>query len=108
MGCVRVVLGVSAIPILPSKNAPPPRHLTPLPHALSSAIVLPHALAGSLILVAEMVVLCVVPTLAKCGFPFAFFLLCGFDAFLDGAWGRVAFVAERSAALGIGWDSSCE
>jgi hypothetical protein len=103
-----MVSGASAIPILPSKNAPPPRHLSPLPYALSSAFVLPHALAGSLILVAEMVVLRVVPTRAKCGFPFAFFLLCGFDAFLDRAWGRVAFVAERSAALGIGWVSSCE
>ena len=99
MGSVHVVWGASAIPILPSKNASPPRHLSPLPHALSSAIVLPHSLAGSLVLVAEMVVLCVVPTRAERRFPFSLFFLGGLDAFLDCKRGLTTVVAGRSATL---------
>ena len=98
----------SAVPILPPKNPSPPRHLSPLPHALSPAFVLPHALAGGLVLVAEMVVLRVVPTGAKRGFSFALFLLGGLDAFLDGARGLAALVAGRSAALGVGRQCGCE
>ena len=98
----------SAVPILPPKNPPPPRHLSPLPHAHSPAFVLPHALAGGLVLVAEMVVLRVIPAGAKRRLPFALFLLSGLDAFLDGARGLAAVVAGRSAALCIGGDSGCE
>ena len=96
------VFDASAVPILPTKNPPPPRHLAPLPHALSPAVVLLHALAGGFVLVAEMVVLRVVPTGAYRRLPFAFFFLCCLDAFLDGARGLAAVIAWRSAALGVG------
>jgi hypothetical protein len=82
--------------------------LTPLPHALSPAIVLPHALAGGLVLIAEMVILCVIPSGAERGLSFAFFLLSSLDAFLDGAWGLAAVAAGRSAALAVCGQSSCE
>ena len=95
----QAVSAPSAVPILPPKNPPPPRHLTPLPHALSPAIVLSHTLASGLVLVAEMMVLRVVPTHAERRFPFSLFFLGGFDAFLYGARCLATLVAGRSAAL---------
>ena len=93
---------VLAVPILTPKNASPPRHLTPLPHTLSPAIILPHALAGGLVLVAEMVVLRIVPTITELRFSGALFFFSCFDALLDGARGLAAVVPRRSAALGVG------
>ena len=95
-------LAISAwlvVPILPPKNPSPPRYLSALLHALSPAFVLSHSLAGGLVLVAEMVVLCVIPTRAERRFPFSLFFLGGLDAFLDGAWGLTTVVTGRSATL---------
>ena len=82
--------------------------MTPLAHALSPAIVLPHALASGFVLVAQMVVLRVVPTGAKRRLSFALFFLGGLDAFLDRARGLAAVVAGRSAALGVGGEGGRE
>lgn len=98
----------SAVQIMPPKNPPPPRHLTPLPHALLLAIVLSHALTGGLVLVAEMVVLRVVPTLAKRRFPFSLFFLGGLDAFLCGARGLATVVAGQLVALRFRRKGGCE
>ena len=93
---------VLAVPILPAKNPPPPRHLAPLPHAFSPAFVLPHALAGGLVLLLEMLVLGVEPTGAELCLPVGFFFLGAADALLGGPWGlAAAVVAGRSPALGI-------
>ena len=55
-----------------------------------------------------MVVLCVVPTRAERRLTFAFFLLSGLDAFLDGTRGLAAVVAGLSAALGVGGERGSE
>lgn len=107
-GAAGAISAHSAVPILPAKNPSPPRHLSPLPHALSPAFVLSHAFAGGLVLVAEMVVLCVIPIGAKRRLPFAFFLLGGLDAFFDSSWGLATVVAGRSAALGVGGEGGSE
>ena len=104
----RAVSAGLAVPILPPKNAPPPRHLTSLLHSFSAALILSHALACGLVLVAEMVVLCVVPTRAERRFPFSLFFFGGLDAFLDGARGLAAIVAGRSAALRFRRQGGCE
>jgi len=82
--------------------------LAPLLHALSPAFVLSHSLAGGLVLVAEMVVLCVVPTRAERRFPFSLFFLGGLDAFLDCTRGLTTVVAGRSATLRFRRQSGCE
>ena len=98
----------SAVRIIPPKNSPPPRTLAPLLHALSPAFVLSHSLAGGLVLVAEMVVLCVVPTRAERRFPFSLFFLGGLYAFLDGTRGMTTVVAGRSATLRFRRQGGCE
>tara|TARA_X000000950_G_scaffold283242_1_gene383657 strand:- start:2778 stop:3218 length:441 start_codon:yes stop_codon:yes gene_type:complete len=97
-----------AVPILPPKNAPPPRHLSALPYAFSAAFILPHALAGGPVLVSKMVVLRVVPAGAKRRLPFALFLLSSLDAFLYGARRLAAVVPGRSATLRFRRQSGCE
>ena len=104
----RAVSHASVVPILTPKNPSPPRHLAPLLHALSPAIVLPHAFAGGLVLVAEMVVLCVVPTRAERRFSFSLFFLGGLDAFLDSTRGLTTVVTGRSATLRFRRQSGCE
>ena len=80
--------------------------LAPLLHALSPAFVLSHSLAGGLVLVAEMVVLCVVPTV-RSALPFSLFSSAAL-MLSSTVRGLTTVVAGRSATLRLRRQSGCE